>query len=122
MSLALVGGGNDDTPHDFFVKPCCQLHNEASSLLSQHAWAAQERRQKAWEITWELVPKCVAILGPSFWNSTQRKKNLEGIESRGVNRIRQYCSFCSRLVVLHVKTTERTDESRPCDDLHPNEE
>lgn len=43
-----------------------QLCNEAPILLSQHVWAAQERRQKAWEIIWELVPKCAAILGPYF--------------------------------------------------------
>lgn len=57
----------------FFKKRCCQLHNEAPSLLSQHAWAAQERRQKAWEITWELVPECVAILGPVFGTAQEEK-------------------------------------------------
>lgn len=82
--ISTVGGGgggggsigrDDGIPPDFFVKKkwCCQLHNEAPSLLSQRAWAAQERRQKAWEITWELVPKCVAILGPLFGTARKEK-------------------------------------------------
>lgn len=64
---------NDGIPPDFFVKWCCQLHNQAPSLLSQHAGAAQERRQKAWEITGELVPKCAAILGALFGTAQKNK-------------------------------------------------
>lgn len=80
MLLALEGeGGTQEGVIVFlltpFVKWCCQVYNEATSLLSQHAWAAQERRQKAWEITWELVPKCVAILGPLL--EQQGRTNLE---------------------------------------------
>lgn len=71
--ISAVQGRIDGIPPDFFVKWCCQLHNEALSLLSQHAWAAQERRQKAWEITRELVPKCVAILGPLFRTARKEK-------------------------------------------------
>lgn len=39
MSLALVRvgsggiGRNDDTPPDFFVKPCCQLHKRSFQLI-----------------------------------------------------------------------------------------
>lgn len=75
-------GSNDGVPPDLFVERCCQLHNEAPSLLSQRAWAAQEQRQKAWEITWELVPKCVAILvGPfCFWERQRREGTLKGTD------------------------------------------
>lgn len=70
-------GQNDGMPPlDFVVKQSFQLRNEAPSLLSQHVWAAQEQRQKAWEIIWELVPKCVAILGPRF--RTAQEKTLKG--------------------------------------------
>lgn len=47
----------------FFWSEFC---NEAPGSLSQRAWAAQEQRQKAWEIMREALPKCVAILGPLF--------------------------------------------------------
>lgn len=51
---------------------------------------AKEQRQKAWEIIQELVPKCVAILGPLFDSSVKRKgkkkkkkkKNLERSEKQ----------------------------------------
>lgn len=61
ISVGGVGG-----PPDFFVKGCCQLGGERSPRLVVSACmgGTATEREQAWEITWERVPNCAAILGP----------------------------------------------------------
>lgn len=62
-----------------WCKCCCQIHNEAPSLLSQHVWAAQEQRQKDMG---NYMGACAQMHCYS-WGSfaAARKVNLERSES-----------------------------------------